>query len=61
MNRKQKAESRKQDRRGEVMEMKKKLDDMTWGLIEKIIGIIVDVVFYLAKRYPNSFFKKFIL
>ena len=34
---------------------------MKWGLMEKIIGIIVDVIFYLADKYPKSFFKKFIL
>ena len=42
------------------MEIKKKLYDLKWGLIEKIIGIIIDAIFYLAKKYPKSFFKKFI-
>ena len=42
------------------MEIKKRLDVMIWKIIEKIVGIIIDVVFALAKRYPKSFFKKFI-
>ena len=39
--------------------MKKRLYVLIWTIIEKIVEVIVDVVFYLAKRYPNSFFKKF--
>ena len=53
-------ESRKQDRRGEVMEIKKKLYVMMWKIVAKIVGIIVDAIFKLAIRYPNSVFGKLV-
>ena len=43
------------------MEIKKRVCIVIEEIVVKIVGIIVDIIFYLADRYPKSFFKKFIL
>ncbi len=42
------------------MEIKKKLYVMMWKIVAKIVGIIVDAIFKLAIRYPNSVFGKLV-
>lgn len=42
------------------MEIKKELEVITWKIIEKVIGVILDAIFYLADMYPKSIFGKFI-
>lgn len=42
------------------MEIKKKLYIVMWKIVEKIVGIIVDAIFKLAIRYPNSFFGRLV-
>ncbi len=42
------------------MEIKRELYTMMWKIVAKIVGIIVDAIFKLAIRYPNSFFVKLV-